>query len=89
MKNLILNKNIPILDFKESDLSKKDISAIKKFKSLVINNGDDGLREISKILKEKSFLLCTKYVFYLVVFVEMNFVVMCPSRFSLVTCRHF
>ena len=54
MKNLILNKNIPILDFKESDLSKKDISAIKKFKSLVINNGDDGLREISKILKEKS-----------------------------------
>ena len=54
MKNLILNKNIPILDFKESDLSKKDISTIKKFKSLVINNGDDGLREISKILKEKS-----------------------------------
>ena len=54
MKNLTLNKNIPILDFKESNLSKKDISAIKKFKSLVINNGDDGLREISKILKEKS-----------------------------------
>ena len=54
MKNLTLNKNIPILDFKESNLSKKDISAIKKFKSLVKNNGDDGLREISKILKEKS-----------------------------------
>ena len=54
MKNLTLKKNIPTLDFKESKLSRKDINTINKFKSLVINNGDDGLREISKILKEKS-----------------------------------
>ena len=55
MKNLTLtNKNIPTLDFKESKLSKKDITTINKFKSLVINNGDDGLREISQILNEKS-----------------------------------
>ena len=55
MKNLTLsNKNIPTLDFKESKLSKKDISTINKFKSLVINNGDDGLKEISQILNEKS-----------------------------------
>ena len=54
MKNVTLRKNIPTLDFKESNLSRKDISTVNKFKSLVINNGDDGLREISKILKEKS-----------------------------------
>ena len=54
MKNLTLKKNIPTLDFKESKLSRKDINTINKFKSLVINNGDDGLREISKMLKEKS-----------------------------------
>ena len=53
MKNLTLRKNIPTLDFKESKLSRKDINTINKFKSLVINNGDDGLKEISKILKEK------------------------------------
>jgi len=54
MKNLTLKKNIPTLDFKESKLSKKDKNTINKFKSLVINDGDNGLREISKILKEKS-----------------------------------
>ena len=54
MKNLTLRKNIPTLDFKESKLSRKDINTINKFKSLVINDGDNGLREISKILKEKS-----------------------------------
>ena len=54
MKNLTLRKNIPTLDFEESKLSKKDKNTINKFKSLVINNGDDGLRQISKILKEKS-----------------------------------
>jgi len=54
MKNLTLRKNIPTLDFKKSKLSRKDINTINKFKSLVINNGDDGLRQISKILKEKS-----------------------------------
>ena len=54
MKNLTLKKNIPTLDFKESKLSRKDINTINKFKSLVINDGDNGLREISKILKEKS-----------------------------------
>ena len=54
MKNLTLRKNIPTLDFEESKLSKKDKNTINKFKSLVINNGDDGLREISKILNEKS-----------------------------------
>ena len=54
MKNLTLRKNIPTLNFKKSKLSRKDINTINKFKSLVINNGDEGLREISKILKEKS-----------------------------------
>ena len=54
MKNLTLKKNIPTLDFNESKLSKKDKNTINKFKSLVINDGDNGLREISKILKEKS-----------------------------------
>ena len=54
MKNLTLKKNIPTLDFKESKLSRKDINTINKFKSLVINDGDNGLREISKILNEKS-----------------------------------
>ena len=54
MKNLTLKKNIPTLDFKEYKLSRKDINTINKFKSLVINDGDNGLREISKILKEKS-----------------------------------
>ena len=54
MKNVTLRKNIPTLDFKESKLSRKDINTINKFKSLVINDGDNGLREISKILKEKS-----------------------------------
>ena len=59
MKNLTLRKNIPTLDFKESKLSRKDINAINKFKSLVINNGDDGLKEISKILTNDKLIFDT------------------------------
>ena len=54
MKNIRLTKNIPTLDFQESKLSRKDINTVKRFKSLVLDNGDDGIREISKLLKEKA-----------------------------------
>jgi len=53
MKNLTLNKKSTVLDFKESKISSKDIATINKFKRLVINEGDNGLRKISKILNEK------------------------------------
>ena len=53
MKNLTLNKKSTILDFKESKISSKDIATINKFKKLVINEGDSGLRKIAKILNEK------------------------------------
>ena len=53
MKNLTLNKKSTILDFKESKISSKDIATINKFKKLVINEGDSGLRKIAKILKCK------------------------------------
>ena len=54
MKYIRLTKNIPTLDFQESKLSRKDINTVKRFKSLVLDNGDDGIREISKLLKEKA-----------------------------------
>ena len=54
MKYIRLTKNIPALDFQESKMPIKDINTVKKFKSLVLDNGDDGIREISKLLKEKS-----------------------------------
>ena len=54
MKYIKLTKNIPILDFQESKIPIKDINTVKKFKSLVLDNGDDGIREISELLKEKS-----------------------------------
>ena len=54
MKYIKLTKNIPILDFQESKIPIKDINTVKKFKSLVFDNGDDGIREISELLKEKS-----------------------------------
>jgi len=54
MKYIKLTKNIPTLDFQESKMPIKDINTVKKFKSLVLDNGDDGIREISKLLKEKS-----------------------------------
>ena len=53
MKNLTLNKKSTILEFKESKISPKDIATINKFKKLVINDGDNGLRKIAKILNEK------------------------------------
>ncbi len=53
MKNLTLNKKSTVLDFKESKILSKDIATINKFKRLVINEGDNGLRKISKILNEK------------------------------------
>ncbi|NDE95476.1 MAG: histidinol dehydrogenase, partial [Proteobacteria bacterium] len=42
-----------MLEFTESKISSKDITTINKFKKLVIEEGDNGLRKISKILKEK------------------------------------
>ena len=53
MKELVLNKKSSILEFNESKISSKDITTINKFKKLVIKEGDNGLRKISKILKEK------------------------------------
>jgi len=54
MKYIRLTKNIPALDFQESKMPIKDINTVKKFKSLVLDNGDDGIREISELLKEKA-----------------------------------
>ena len=53
MKELLLNNKSKILEFTESKISSKDITTIIKFKKLVVNEGDNGLRKISKILKEK------------------------------------
>ena len=53
MKELILNKKSKILEFSESKISSKDITTINKFKKLVIKEGNNGLRKISKMLKEK------------------------------------
>ena len=53
MKELLLNKKSKILEFTESKISSKDITTINKFKKLVVDEGDNGLRKISKILKEK------------------------------------
>ena len=54
MKYIRLTKNIPALDFQESKMPIKDINTVKRFKSLVLDNGDDGIREISELLNEKS-----------------------------------
>ena len=53
MKELLLNKKSKILEFTESKITSKYITTINKFKKLVIEEGDNGLRKISKILKEK------------------------------------
>jgi hypothetical protein len=53
MKKIILNKSNTTLDFKDSKMSSKNKSTLKKFENLVINEGDIGLRKISKILNEK------------------------------------
>ena len=53
MKEIVLKKKLPILEFEESRMSSKNIATLKKFKSIVIQSGDDGLKEISKILNEK------------------------------------
>ena len=53
MKELLLNKKSTILEFTESKISSKDISTINKFKNLVIEECDNGLRKIAKILKEE------------------------------------
>ena len=56
MKELVLNKKSLILEFIESKITSKDIATVNKFKKLVINNGDEGLKKISKILKEKQII---------------------------------
>ena len=53
MKEIVLKKKLPILEFEEFKMSSKNIATLKKFKSIVIESGDDGLKEISKILNEK------------------------------------
>ena len=53
MKEIVLKKKLPILEFEESKMSSKNIATLKKFKSIVIESGDDGLKKISKILNEK------------------------------------
>lgn len=53
MKELVLNKKSSILEFTESKITSKDIATVNKFKKLVINDGDEGLKKISQILKEK------------------------------------
>ena len=44
MKEIVLKKKLPILEFEESKMSSKDIATLKKFKSIVIESGDDGLK---------------------------------------------
>ena len=51
MKEIVLKNKLPILEFKESKMSSKNIATLKKFKSIVVES--DGLKEISKILNEK------------------------------------
>ena len=53
MKELVLNKKSSILEFTESKITSKDIATVNKFRKLVINDGDEGLKKISQILKEK------------------------------------
>jgi histidinol dehydrogenase len=53
MRELVLNKKSSILEFTESKITSKDIATINKFRKLVINDGDEGLKKISQILKEK------------------------------------
>ena len=53
MKQILLNKANMQLDFKDSKISSTNKSTLKKFKKLVIEKGDDGLRDISSLLDEK------------------------------------
>ena len=53
MKQILLNKANMQLDFKDSKISSANKSTLKKFKKLVIEKGDDGLRAISSLLDEK------------------------------------
>ena len=53
MKQILLNKANMQLDFKDSKISSTNKSTLKKFKKLVIEKGDDGLRAISSLLDEK------------------------------------
>ena len=53
MKKIILNKSNMTIDFKDAVMSSKNKSTLKKFENLVINEGDEGLRKISKTLNEK------------------------------------
>src|SRR6056300_1022040 len=53
MRELVLNKKSSILEFTESKITSKDIATVNKFRKLVINDGDEGLKKISQILKEK------------------------------------
>ena len=49
----LTNKNL-LLDFKDSKFSKSNKAVLKKFEKLIINEGDEGIKKISRLLKEKS-----------------------------------
>ena len=53
MKKIQINKGNMLLDFSDSKLSQKNKSTLKQFKKLVIEDGDEGLRKISSLLKER------------------------------------
>ncbi len=53
MKQIQIHKTNMQLEFKDSKISSKNKSSLKKFKKLVIEKGDDGLRAISSLLNEK------------------------------------
>ena len=53
MKKIILNKSNMTIDFKDSVMSLKNKTTLKKFENLIINEGEEGLRKISKTLNEK------------------------------------
>ena len=54
MKDIILNKSNMSLDLKKiQPSSKKVTSTIRKFEKIILNEGDNGIRNISLILNEK------------------------------------
>lgn len=54
MKDITLNKANMSLDLnKTQPLSKKVISTIRKFEKIILNEGDNGIHNISLLLNEK------------------------------------
>ena len=53
MKSITLTSKNLFIDFKDSKFSNSNKITLKKFEKLIINQGDEGIIEISKILNEK------------------------------------